>query len=180
MFLTIYKVFNFYKFRQKMWWHLRSSYEKKAKQRKEIIDIVKRSLIPSIYIKEILRQCSIGSLDGLNTGIDLLAQYPNIIKYAKSFIKKDKSRWNSLRYHVNDDIIYILLRATAISKAQTQKKLNLINECAFKSTGSIREAVVLALSDIGGEDAKTMLQKMINDEDVLVRESVKEVLEDIL
>jgi len=163
---------------------LRSNFRARAAQRQSLADNVRTTAVPSMYIQEILRQCSTGGgSDGLDIGIDLLHEFGDLLPDTlRLLLKSERPRWQSatLAKHVNDDVCYILLRALARSNASADQKLPLLEECASHGTRSIREAATHALGDLQGDDARRLLQRMASqDPDPLVRESAQETLQDL-
>jgi hypothetical protein len=174
----------FQQFRKDFEQFLCSSYRQRAEKRNAIVNSMRLSAVPSIYIHDVLRQCATGGgPDGLDIGIDLLAGFGDtLLGVFDSFLQKDRSRWPgaSSAKHVNDDVCYVLLRALARSNAVNEKKMALIAQCLASGTNSIREAATHALGDMGGETAKKLLKHTVDhDPDNLVRESAQEALADL-
>lgn len=171
-------------FRQRLRDVLRPKAKQKPEDCSEIIASIRRSAVPTIYVQEVLRQCSTsGGPNSFDLAIDLLAGFDAaVLEVFLGFLAKDRGRWlhAPVACHVNDDVCYILIRALARSKVPFQTKLDSIGECLTHGTSSIREGATHALRDVGGDAAKNLLKHAVaQDPDPLVRDSAQEALDDL-
>lgn len=158
--------------------------KQKAHLRQRAIRILQRARDPQEYVDELLRLCTTqGVPDGLDVGIDVLSETgPLALSYSQWFFLEDMARWSptsEVSYQVHDDVWYILLRASARASRNDPGTFRLIKYCAEAGNRGLRDAVALALFDLGTEEAREFLAGMARDDpDSLIRQTAIELLED--
>jgi hypothetical protein len=164
---------------------LRGPANHRKDKRREIIQRIRSSQLPRLYVQEVLRECSTGGgPDSLDIGIDILSQTgPLALEFAQDFLPRDAQRWSptpTIAHHLHDDFWDILLRAAARATPDRPETLGLIRSCARAGNRGLRDAVILALYDLGTQDARTLLAEMAqNDDDAMIRHDAQELLEDL-
>jgi HEAT repeats len=163
-----------------------SSHRERAALRQAVIERIRISHEPIIYIGELLDQCVVGHRsEGIDIAIDVLEHFgSHVIEYARQFLRKDVERWEAKgappRHHIHDDIWYVLLRAVGSSGLDTLQKIQMLSYCAADGTPNVREASVRALGDIGSPDALRLIRRQGGtDSSAMVREAAGEVLDDL-
>lgn len=136
-------------------------------------------------IDELLHLCaSQGGPDGLDTAVDVLAKTKGLIlEYAWAYLQRDLRNWRAdseRAYKPSDDYWYVLLRAVGRTQADPKERYRFIACCATAASRGMREAVVLALRDLGTPAAQGRIRKFAaEDADPYVRQVAQEALEDL-
>lgn len=136
-------------------------------------------------IDELLHVCATeGGPDGLDTAIDILAKTKGLVlEYAWAYLQRDLRNWKAdseRAYKPSDDYWYVLLRAVGRTQADPKERYRFITCCANATSRGMREAVVLALCDLGTPAAKDRIRKFATDDaDQYVRQAAHEALEDL-
>lgn len=158
---------------------------KKAPVRELIVAYLSRVRDAEECIDELLHLCATqGGPDGLDTAIDILAKTQGLLlEYAWAYLQRDLQNWRAdsgRAYKPSDDYWYILLRAVGRTQAAPKERYRFITCCGNATSRAMREAVVLALRDLGTPAAKDRIRKFAaEDADQYVRQVAQEAVEDL-
>jgi len=153
--------------------------------RKDVAHRILRETDRSPSIEELLSFCiQRRSEGGLNLATDILSLVPDLaVDYARVFLLKDVQRWSreqTLAWHPNDDVWFILLRAAPYANMDKDSLLELMTLCLGAGNRHIRAAAVEGLLRLHTPQARDVLQRLTNeDPDPLIQSTAKEALEEM-
>jgi hypothetical protein len=168
-------------FRSQLETCLRSPAAKRRPLRDALIAQIRASVVPSVYLQEVLKKCgAVRHPDALDIGVDLMAGFgAHLEGLCRRHIAAEIGRWQAVKPESSstDDVCYVLLRSLGRSTVDAAQKLALIEKCLTNGPRSIREAAVHALGDAGGPEAERLLRNAARyDADSAVRESAESLL----
>lgn len=138
-------------------------------------------------VDELLHLCATeGRTFGLDTAIDILSETGALLlDYGRLCLKKDLLDLGvgddtDRAYKPSDDYWYVLLRAVGRTSADVKERYRFIASCADAVSPGIREAVVLALQDLGTPAAAERIRRfMTEDDSPAVRTVAQQAIEDL-